>query len=153
MLDSAAPSLSADFVKAEFDFREAFLNGAREMKPRWKRCAEATDALLGEALGRKYVEKYFPPEAKARMQELVKNLLLAMKDTIEGLDWMSPPTKARALEKLSTFNPKVGYPDKWKDYSKVDVRRDAYWESVLAARRFGVQDDHRQINKPTDRGI
>ena len=152
VLDSAAPSLSADFVKAEFDFREAFLNGAREMKPRWKRCAEATDALLGEALGRKYVEKYFPPEAKARMQELVKNLLLAMKDTIEGLEWMSPQTKARALEKLSTFNPKVGYPDKWKDYSKVDVRRDAYWESVLAARRFGVQDDHRQINKPTDRG-
>jgi endothelin-converting enzyme/putative endopeptidase len=152
VLDSAAPSLSADFVKAEFDFREAFLNGAREMKPRWKRCAEATDALLGEALGRKYVEKYFPPEAKARMQELVKNLLLAMKDTIEGLAWMSPQTKARALEKLSTFNPKIGYPDKWKDYSKVEVRRDAYWESVLAARRFGVQDDHKQINKPTDRG-
>ncbi len=152
VLDSAAPSLSADFVKAEFDFREAFLNGAREMKPRWKRCAEATDALLGEALGRKYVEKYFPPEAKARMQELVKNLLLAMKDTIEGLEWMSPQTKARALEKLSTFNPKVGYPDKWKDYSKVAVRRDAYWESVLAARRFGVEDDHKQINRPTDRG-
>lgn len=152
VLDSAAPSLSADFVKAEFEFREAFLNGAREMKPRWKRCAEATDALLGEALGRKYVEKYFPPEAKARMQELVKNLLLAMKDTIEGLDWMSAPTKARALEKLSTFNPKIGYPDKWKDYSKVDVRRDGYWESVIAARRFGVADDHRQINKPTDRG-
>jgi endothelin-converting enzyme/putative endopeptidase len=152
VLDSAAPSLSADFVKAEFEFREAFLNGAREMKPRWKRCAEATDALLGEALGRKYVEKYFPPEAKARTQELVKNLLLAMKDTIEGIDWMSAPTKARALEKLSTFNPKIGYPDKWKDYSKVEVRRDAYWESVLAARRFGVQDDHRQINKPTDRG-
>jgi len=152
VLDSAAPSLSADFVKAEFDFREAFLNGSREMKPRWKRCAEATDALLGEALGRKYVEKYFPPEAKARMQELVKNILLGMKETIEGLDWMGPQTKARALEKLSTFNPKVGYPDKWKDYSKVSVRRDAYWESVIAARRFGVQDDHTQINKPIDRG-
>jgi putative endopeptidase len=152
VLDSAAPSLSADFVQAEFDFREAFLNGSREMKPRWKRCAEATDALLGEALGRKYVEKYFPPEAKARMQELVKNILLGMKETIEGLDWMGPQTKARALEKLGTFNPKVGYPDKWKDYSKVAVRRDAYWESVIAARRFGVEDDHEQINKPIDRG-
>ena len=108
--------------------------------------------MLGEAVGRKYVEKYFPPEAKARMQDLVKNLLAAMKETIEGLDWMSPQTKARALEKLGTFNPKIGYPDKWKDYSKVVVRRDAYWESVLAARRFGVADDHRQINKPTDRG-
>jgi putative endopeptidase len=152
VLDAAAPSLSADFVQAEFDFREAFLNGAREMKPRWKRCAEATDGLLGEALGRKYVEKYFPPEAKARMQELVKNLLLAMKETIEGLEWMSPQTKVRALEKLGTFNPKIGYPDKWKDYSKVDIRRDAYWESAVAARRFGVQDDHQQINKPIDRG-
>jgi putative endopeptidase len=152
VLDSAAPSLSSDFVKAEFAFRGEFLNGAREMKPRWKRCVESTDALLGEALGRKYVEKYFPPEAKARMQELVKNLRLAMKETIEGLDWMSPPTKARALEKLGTFNPKIGYPDKWKDYSKVAVRRDAYWESVLAAQKFGVQDDHAQINKPIDRG-
>ncbi len=152
VLDSAAPSLSDDFVKAEFAFREEFLNGAREMKPRWKRCAEATDSLLGEALGRKYVEKYFPPEAKARMQELVKNLLLGMEDTIEGIDWMSAPTKARALEKLATFKPKIGYPDKWKDYSKVVVRRDAYWESVLAAQRFAVQDDHAQINKPVDRG-
>lgn len=152
VLDSAATSLSGDFVKAEFAFREEFLNGAREMKPRWKRCAEAADSLLGEALGRKYVEKYFPPEAKARMQELVKNLRLGMKETIEGLDWMTAPTKARALEKLGTFNPKIGYPDKWKDYSKVEVRRDAYWESVVAARRFGVQDDHGQINKPIDRG-
>lgn len=152
VLDSAAPSLSGDFVKAEFAFRGQFLNGAREMKPRWKRCVESTDALLGEALGPKYVEKYFPPEAKARMQELVKNLRLGMKETIEGLDWMSPQTKARALEKLSTFNPKIGYPDKWKDYSKVAVRRDAYWESLLAAQKFGVQDDHGQINKPIDRG-
>jgi putative endopeptidase len=152
VLDAAAPSLSDDFVEAEFAFRQQFLNGAREMKPRWKRCAEATDALLGEALGRKYVEKHFPPEAKARMQELVKNLLLGMRETIEGLDWMSAPTKARALEKLGTFNPKIGYPDKWKDYSKVAVRRDAYWDSVIAARRFGVEDDHGQINKPIDRG-
>jgi putative endopeptidase len=82
----------------------------------------------------------------------VKNLRLAMKETIEGLEWMGPQTKARALEKLSTFNPKLGYPDKWKDYSKVPVRRDAYWESVIAARRFGVQDDHAQINRPVDRG-
>ena len=81
------------------------------MKPRWKRCAESTDALLGEALGRKYVEKHFPPEAKARMQELAKNVLLAMGDTIRGLDWMGPQTKQAALAKLATFQPKVGYPD------------------------------------------
>jgi endothelin-converting enzyme/putative endopeptidase len=152
VLDSAAPSLSNAFVEEEFRFRGAYLNGAKEMKPRWKRCVEATDNLLGEALGRKYVEKYFPPEAKARMQELVKNLRLAMQETIEGLAWMSPATKSRALEKLATFNPKIGYPDHWKDYSKVVVRRDAYWEAELAARRFVVADDRATINKPVDRG-
>ena len=94
---------------------------------------ESTDQLLGEALGRKYVEKHFPPAAKARMQELVHNLLLAMHDIIEGLDWMGPETKARALEKLSTFNPKIGYPDTWKDYSHVTIQRDTFWDNVLAA--------------------
>ena len=108
-----------------FDFFDRYLGGAKEMKPRWKRCVESTDALLGEALGQKYTEKYFPPAAKARMQELVKNLLLAMGDTIRGLDWMGDATKAKALEKLATFNPKIGYPDKWKDYSSVPIRRDA----------------------------
>ena len=100
------------------------------MKPRWKRCAESTDNQLGEALGRKYVEKYFPPEAKARMQDMVKNILLAMQDTIDGLDWMSAETKKKALEKLSTFNPKIGYPDKWKDYAGVKVGRASYWNDV-----------------------
>jgi putative endopeptidase len=152
VLDAAAPSLSREFVQAEFGFRGAFLNGTQEMKPRWKRCVEATDSWLGEALGKKYVEKYFPPAAKARMQELVKNLRLAMRETIEGLDWMGPQTKARALEKLSTFNPKIGYPDQWKDYSRVAVSRDAFWESMLAVRRFAVADDHLTINQPVDRG-
>jgi endothelin-converting enzyme/putative endopeptidase len=152
VLDSAAPSLSRPFVEEHFGFHSAYLRGAKEMKPRWKRCVESTDEQLGEALGRIYVEKYFPPEAKARMQELVKNLRLAMKETIEELDWMSAPTKQKALEKLSTFNPKLGYPDKWKDYSSVPVKRDAFWESTVAARAFNVKDDLAQINKPVDRG-
>jgi endothelin-converting enzyme/putative endopeptidase len=122
------------------------------MKPRWKRCVESTDDLLGEALGRKYVEKHFPPEAKARMQELVKNLLLAMGDTIRGLDWMGPQTKAKALEKLATFMVKVGYPDRWKDYSKVEVARGTLWADVLAARRWNVADDRAHVGKPVDRG-
>jgi len=113
---------------------------------------EATDAYLGEALGKKYVEKYFPPEAKARMQEMVKNLRLAMKDMIEGLTWMGPDTKKKALEKLSTFNPKIGYPDKWKDYSKVEISRDSYWNDRLATYRFKVEDDLSTIGKPVDRG-
>jgi len=114
--------------------------------------AFAADDLLGEALGRKYVEKYFPPEARARMQELVKNLLLAMGDTIRGLTWMGDETKAKALEKLSTFNPKIGYPDKWKDYGRVRIQRDAFWENVVAGRKFSVDDDRAQIGKPVDRG-
>ncbi|HJW15153.1 MAG TPA: M13 family metallopeptidase [Thermoanaerobaculia bacterium] len=152
LLNSAAPSLSEAFVKEDFAFNGAYLSGRKEMKPRWKRCAESTDGLLGEALGRKYVERYFPPEAKVRMQELVQNLRTAMRETIEGLDWMSVETKQRALEKLSTFNPKIGYPDKWKDYSKVAVSRGSYWDDVVAGRRFSVVDNLATIGKPVDRG-
>ncbi len=152
VLNSAAPSLSDAFVQEDWSFNGAYLSGAKELKPRWKRCVESTDRQLGEALGRKYVEKYFPPEAKARMQEMVANLRLAMKETIEGLDWMSPETKKRALEKLSTFNPKVGYPDRWKDYSRVEIRRGSFWDNVLAGRRFNVEDNLATIGKPVDRG-
>ena len=152
LLRSAAMSLSQPFVDESFDFNQRYLAGAKELKPRWKRCVESTDRLLGEALGKKYVEKYFPPEAKARMQELVHNLLLGMKETIEGLAWMGPETKKKALEKLSTFNPKIGYPDKWLDYSHVPIRRDNYWADVVAGRKFNVDDDRSTIGKPTDRG-
>jgi endothelin-converting enzyme/putative endopeptidase len=149
---SAAPSLSPELVAESFAFNNAYLNGAKEMKPRWKRCVESTDRLLGEALGKKYVEKYFPPEAKARMVELVANLRTAMGETIRGLEWMSAETRKRALDKLATFNPKVGYPDKWKDYSRVAIGRSSYWEDVVAGRRFNVRDDLAQIGKPVDRG-
>jgi endothelin-converting enzyme/putative endopeptidase len=152
LLSAASPSLGAPFVEENFRFYSAYLGGAKEMKPRWKRCVESTDDLLGEALGRKYVEKHFPPEAKARMQDMVKNILLAMGDTIRDLDWMTDATKAKALEKLSTFTPKIGYPDKWKDYSGVRIRRDAFAENVLAASRFGVRDQLSQIGKPVDKG-
>jgi endothelin-converting enzyme/putative endopeptidase len=152
LLRSAAMSLSQPFVDESFDFDQRYLAGAKELKPRWKRCVESTDRLLGEALGKKYVEKYFPPAAKARMQEMVANLRLAMKETIEGLAWMSPETKTKALEKLSTFNPKIGYPDKWLDYSHVPIRRDSFWADVVAGRKFNVDDDRSTIGKPTDRG-
>ena len=152
LLASAAPALSAPLAEESFRFNDAYLGGAKEMKPRWKRCVESTDALLGEALGRKYVETYFPPAAKARMQELVRNLLRAMDEVIRGLDWMSDATKAKALEKLATFNPKIGYPDRWKDYSRVRISRASYWDDVVAGRRFGVADDRALIGKPVDRG-
>jgi len=151
VLNAAADSLSKPFVEENFAFNGKFLTGATEMKPRWKRCAEATDNQLGEALGKKYVEKYFPPEAKARMQEMVKNILLAMGDTVRGLDWMDDKTKAKALEKLATFNPKIGYPDKFKDYAGVKVGRDSYWDDVVSASRWNVNDGRMQIGKPVDR--
>src|SRR5439155_8598941 len=152
LLHGQADVLSDAFVNENFAFYGQYLSGAKELKSRWKRCAESTDQLLGEALGKKYVEKYFPQEAKARAQEMVKNILAAMQDTIEGLEWMGPDTKKKALEKLATFNPKIGYPDKWKDYSKVEVRRDAHWANLVAGRTFAVRDDWDQIGKPVDRG-
>jgi putative endopeptidase len=153
LLHNAANTLSDPFVNEHFAFYGKYLAGQQEIKPRWKRCAESTDQLLGEALGKKYVEKYFPPEAKARAQEMVKNILAAMHDTIEGLDWMGPETKKKALEKLATFNPKIGYPDKWKDYSSINITRDSYWNNNVAASRWNVIDDNwALIGKPTDRG-
>jgi putative endopeptidase len=151
VLRTSSEMLPQAFVAEHFNFYGKYLSGATEMKPRAKRCAEDTDSLLGEALGKSYVTKYFPPEAKARMQDMVKNILLAMHDTIVGIDWMSPDTKAKALEKLSTFNPKIGYPDKWKTYDGVRVARTSYWNDREAAYRWNVADDRAQIGKPVDR--
>ncbi len=152
LLSSAAPNLSSNFAEESFAFNGKFLNGATEMKPRWKRCAESTDELFGEALGKEYVDRHFPPEAKARMKELIQNILAAMHDDILSLPWMGDQTKQRALAKLATFNVKVGYPDKWKDYSHIALNREDYWANVLTGRRFNIQDDRSTIGKPVDRG-
>jgi putative endopeptidase len=149
---SAGPHLAAPIATEDFAFYNAYLQGAKEQKPRWKRCVEAEDSLLGEALGRRYVDRYFPPSSKARAQEMVTNILAAMGDVIRGLEWMGPETKKHALEKLATFNPKIGYPDKWIDYSSVEVAPDAHWKNVVAASRFNVRDDLSLIGKPLDRG-
>jgi endothelin-converting enzyme/putative endopeptidase len=152
VLNASAGHLSAPIAEEDFAFYGKYLRGSPEMKPRWKRCVEADDALLGEALGQRYVERYFPAEAKARMQEMVKNLLAAMGDTIRGLQWMSPQTKEQALRKLATFNPKVGYPDRWKDYSHVEIAPASHWHNVVAGLKFVTGDDHAQIGKAIDRG-
>jgi endothelin-converting enzyme/putative endopeptidase len=153
LLHGQADYLSKPFVEENFAFYGAYLSGAKELKPRWKRCAESTDQLLGEALGQKYVEKYFPPEAKARARVMVSNILAAMHDTIDGLQWMGPDTKKKALAKLATFNVKIGYPDKWKDYSSIPLSRDSFWANEVAAARWNVvQDTWALAGKPTDRG-
>jgi endothelin-converting enzyme/putative endopeptidase len=152
-LSEAAQWLSKPFADEWFGFNQKYLGGVGEMKTRGVRCAELTDLLLGEALGKKYVERYFPPEAKARVQELVHNELLAMGEIIEHLDWMGPETKKKALHKISTFNPKIGYPDKWRDYSSVKVTRDALIANVASGQRFAVTFGYGLIGKPTDRGL
>jgi len=152
LVHSQADVLSKPFVEENFAFYGAYLSGAKELKPRWKRCAESTDQLLGEALGQKYVEKYFPPEAKARAVEMVTNILAAMHDTINGLEWMGPDTKKKALTKLAAINVKIGYPDKWKDYSSIPISRDSFWDNQVAASRWNIiQDTWALAGKPTDR--
>jgi endothelin-converting enzyme/putative endopeptidase len=152
LVHGQADMLSKPFVDENFAFYGAYLSGAKELKPRWKRCAESTDQLLGEALGQKYVEKYFPPEAKARALELVNNILAAMHDTIDGLQWMGSDTKKKALAKLAAINVKIGYPDKWKDYSSIPISRDSFWDDEVAAAKWNViQDTWALAGKPTDR--
>jgi endothelin-converting enzyme/putative endopeptidase len=151
VLRAAAPALPKAFVEEAYRFNDAYLAGAKEIKPRWKRCAEQADRLFGDPLGKKYVEKYFPPAAKAKMTELITNILAAMGDTIRGATWMSPDTKKRALEKLATFTPKIGYPDHWKDYAGVVIKPDALWDNIVAASRYVNTDDFNTIGKPTDK--
>lgn len=151
LINAAAGSLSKELVEEDYAFNRGYLFGAKQMKPIATRCAEAADGLLGEAVGKKYVEKYFPPEAKARMTELVKNEIAAMGEIIRGLDWMSPATKQKALEKLSTLRPKIGYPDKWRDYGSLRITRASHAANILAATRFAVRDNLNQIGKPVDR--
>ncbi len=149
-ISAQADALSKSFVDAKFELFGKQLAGTTEQKPRWKRCVEQVDRLLGDAIGQKYVEKYFPPAAKARMTELVHNLLAAMRDTLDQVDWMTPATKRKALEKLATFNTKIGYPDKWKDYSSIAIKRDTYFANQVAATEWNVKDDTKLIGKPVD---
>jgi len=142
LLDSASPFLSKPFVDA-----------TGETRPRAQRCLESTEGLFGDALGRKYVERYFPPAAKAKAQEIVRTLLAVLKDDVAALEWMRPETRKTALEKLDAFDAQVGYPVRWKDYAGVEVRRDSYWANVVAGRRFNVDENRRGIGKPTERDL
>jgi len=151
LLNSAAPWLSQPFVDEDFDFKGRTLQGTKELLPRWKRCVTATDHQLGEALGQIYVEKYFPPQAKARALEMVNQLTAALRDDLKTLPWMGPATRKQALDKLSTFARKIGYPDKWRDYSAFKVDRGSYALNSIRGAQFEFKRDLNKIGKPVDR--
>ena len=151
LVDTAAPYLSKAFVEADFDFSGRTLRGAKELRPRWKRAVDAVNANLGEALGELFVAKTFPPEAKAEMQTLVQNLLKALKQRLQNLEWMGEATKQEAMAKFATFTPKIGYPDRWRDYSKLEIRKQHYWHNVRAGIAFETRRQFAQIGQPVDK--
>jgi len=152
VVNQYAGFLNKEIVDADFAFYGTVLNGTPENRPRWKRAVGTVEGALGEAIGKIYVDKHFPPEAKARMDELVKNLVAAYQAGIQELEWMSPETKQKALAKLATFNPKIGYPDKWRDYAKLDVKRDDLVGNVQRATAFEFERQLGKLGKPIDRG-
>ena len=125
LVHALAPSLPAKFVDENFNFYSKTLTGTKEMQPRWRRCVQSTDQKLGEALGQFYVERAFPPEAKAKALGMVHNLIAALQTDLSTLDWMSPETREQAAKKLGAIQLKIGYPDKWRDYSGLAVHREA----------------------------
>ncbi|WP_072543503.1 M13 family metallopeptidase [Bacteroides mediterraneensis] len=151
LLDAAASCLSDDFVAARFDFYGKVLSGRQVNQPRWKRAVNSVNGMLGELVGEMYVEKYFPAAAKERMVKLVKNLQTALGERINAQDWMSDSTKVKAQEKLAAFHVKVGYPDKWKDYSKLDIKKDSYWANVCRASEWSFNDMYSRLGKPVDK--
>ena len=151
-MDAAAPYLSDAFNEANFDVYSRALSGKQVMQPRWKRSLNVPNTLLGEGVGQLYVEKYFPAESKKKMNQLVDNLRIALGERIASLTWMSPKTKVNALVKLNSFTVKIGYPDKWRDYSAVSVNPElSYWENVLALKKFDAQFSYSQLGQPVDK--
>lgn len=146
-----APALSADLVEAHFDFYARTLRGVSENRPRWKRAVSAVESSLGEALGKRYVEEHFPPEAKARMERLVDYLTQAYAKSIAELEWMGEDTRKKALEKLGKFNTKIGYPDQWRDYSALDVQEGDLVGNLRRAAAFEAERQRGKIGQPVDR--
>ena len=151
-IDAAAGYLSDDFIDASFDFYGRAMSGKQEQKPRWKRAMSVPNSTLGEAVGEMYVAKYFPEKDKARMLEMVRNLQTALSQHIAGLDWMSDATKAKAQEKLAAFTVKIGYPDKWKDYTTLAIDPSkSYWENIVEANKWYTADNIAELGKPVDK--
>ena len=151
LISAAAPSLSDDFVQTNFDFYGTVLSGTPQLRERWKRGVSLVEGSLGEAIGQVYVEQHFPPRAKDRMRELVDNLIEAYRIDIAALPWMSIETKTKALEKLSKFTPKIGYPDKWRDYSTLEISPDDLMGNLSRIARFHQDYEYNKLGTPVDR--
>ncbi|MBK6424825.1 MAG: M13 family metallopeptidase [Blastocatellia bacterium] len=151
VVNSFADTLSTPFVDQNFAFRGAVLTGAKQQQPRWKKAVQATSGMLGEPLGEVYVKKYFPAESKRRMKEMVANLKAALREDLEKLEWMQDATRKAALAKLDSFTDKIGYPDKWKDYSTLEIERGPYVTNVMRGRMWGYKDDLAKVGKAVDR--
>ncbi|MCL7713427.1 M13 family metallopeptidase [Stenotrophomonas mori] len=150
-VDGAAPYLSTAFEQANFDFFSKTLRGQQEMQPRWKRVLESVNGAMGEALGQLYVDAVFPADSKVAMEHLVENLSVALKARLEALPWMGEDTKKKALEKWASFTPKIGYPDRWRDWSGLATRSDSYLGNMQAARAFNYRYMLDKIGKPVDK--
>jgi predicted metalloendopeptidase len=151
LLNAAASALSSKFETEDFNFYGKTLEGRKEQYPLWRRCVSSTDNNLGEALGQEYVKRAFTPEAKRRMQAMVSNLLSAFRDRLEAATWMSDETRKAALAKLAAFGQKIGYPDKWIDYTRFNVTRDSYAANIIHASEFQQWRDLNKIGKPVDK--
>ena len=151
IINSAANYLSDDFVNANFNFYGKMLSGSEELLPRWRRTIDVVSGSMGEAVGELYVQRFFPPEAKERMLNLVDNLTLSLSERINNLDWMDSETKEKAQEKLGTFIVKIGYPDKWKDYSLLEIKDDTYWNNRVRVAHFAYNEMIEELGKPVDR--
>ncbi len=151
IINSAAAYLSSDFVEENFNFYGKQMKGQEKNRARWKRVQGTVSGTLSEAIGQLYVAEYFPPEAKERMVNLVENLKTSLGQRIEKLDWMGDETKVKAQEKLSTMNVKIGYPDKWRDYSGLEIKKDSYLDNVFRSWKFETEYNFAKINKPVDR--
>ncbi|HWS90605.1 MAG TPA: M13 family metallopeptidase [Pyrinomonadaceae bacterium] len=151
LVRGAANALSTPFFNESFEFYGKALTGAKQPQERWRRCVSAADSTLGEALGEAYVKRAFPPESKARMQQLVNNLVAALRDDIPTLQWMSEATRKSALDKLAAFKQKIGYPDRWRDYSALKVERASHVENLRRAAAFERRRDLAKIGRPVDK--
>jgi len=151
LIDGSASYLSDAIYSANFDFYGKILSGKKVPRPRWKRSIGIVDGALGEAVGQMYVKKYFPPAAKERMLKLVSNLQISLAERIKALPWMGDSTKAKAKEKLDAFYVKIGYPNKWRDYSALDIKKDSYYANVVRSNRFDHAYNFGKAEKPVDR--